>query len=500
MDSTCLSTEGVRIQMKTLTLIPPSKHSKNVARDLVYGCWCKGKRIAGIQFPPVSQLLVTTVLKEAGHDAVLLDGAGLQLSLDEIKETIVREQYDVCVMLTSTMTIVEDAEILNELKQAYPPLKTIVTGSQPTFMPQATLSRRGIDFIVMREQELVLENLVNALGQGGDAYKRVHGIGYKDEAGNTVINPPEEMIKDLDDLPIADRTMLPSNIEYFNPIVKRMPFTTMFTTRGCTAKCTYCTSPFFYGQKVRFRSADKVVEEMEYCQNLGYKEIFFRDELFTASKKRVLEICRKIKEKNLDLTWICSSRVNNVDDEMLDAMKGAGCHLIRFGVESGVQEILDNVRKDITIEETRNAFELCHKYKIDTHAHCMIGSPGETRETIEQTIGFIIDIDPTIITFGITTPYPGTPLFDEVAKVHPDIGDGSQMDISRLHTDTFFNQFFTELTNEELSKDIRRIYRRFYFRPRYIWNWIRRIDSWDEFKRVTMAGANVVDFAMSWSE
>lgn len=486
--------------MKTLTLIPPSKHSKNVARDLVYGCWCKGKRIAGIQFPPISQLLVTTVLKEAGHEAHILDAAALRMSMEEIKEKIRQEKYDLIQMLTSTMTVVEDAEILHELKQVRPELKTVVTGSQPTFMPQATLSRKGIDFIAMREQEAICRDLANALDRGGDEYKKVLGIGYKDENGNLVINPPAPMIKDLDELPFADRTMLSQNVDYFNPIVKRMPFTTMFTTRGCTAKCTYCTSPFFYGEKVRFRSAEKVVAEMEYCQNLGYREIFFRDELFTASKKRVLEICQGIKDRKLDLTWICSSRVNNVDDEILAAMKEAGCHLIRFGVESGVQEILDNVHKDITVEETRHALELCHRYKIDTHAHCIIGSPGETRETIEQTLRFILEIDPTIITFGITTPYPGTPLFNEVAKVHPEIGDGSQMDISRLHTDTFFNQFFTELSNDEMSKEIRRIYRRFYLRPSYVWKWLKRIDSMEEFKRVTMAGANVLDFSFSWSE
>ena len=139
----------------------------------------------------------------------------------------------------------------------------------------------------------------------------------------------------------------------------------------------------------------------------------------------------------------------------------------------------------------------CHEFNIDTHAHCMFGSPGETRDTVEQSIRFIKEIDPTIITFGITTPYPGTPLFEEVAAVHPEIGDGSQMDIGRLHTDSFFNQFFTDLSNDELSQDIRRVYREFYFRPGYIWSWIKRIDSWAEFKQVAMAGANVLDFALS---
>ncbi|MGC9330232.1 MAG: cobalamin-dependent protein, partial [Candidatus Hinthialibacter sp.] len=175
--------------MKTLTLIPPSKHSKNVARDLVYGCWCKGKRIAGIQFPPISQLLVTTVLKEAGHDAHLLDAAAMRMTLDDLKQKIVQEKFDIIQMLTSTMTVVEDADILYELKQARPELKTMVTGSQPTFMPQATLARKGIDFIIMREQEAICRDLVNALAQGGEEYKQVLGIGYKNENGEPVINP-----------------------------------------------------------------------------------------------------------------------------------------------------------------------------------------------------------------------------------------------------------------------------------------------------------------------
>ncbi len=480
--------------MKTLTLIPPSKHSKNVARDLVYGCWCKGKRIAGIQFPPVSQLLVTCVVKQDGHEADLLDAAAMQMSVDDLVEHVRSREYDVVMLLTSTMTIREDAEILRACKSALPELKTMVWGSQPTFMPQASLSIPGIDVIVQREAEAVVQDFVNRFAQGGDAWKETLGIGYKDN-GEIVLNEPMPFIKDLDTLPIPDRRLLPTDIHYFNPVIKRMPFTTMFTTRGCTARCTYCASPPFYGNKVRFRSAEKVLQEMEECQDLGYKEIFFRDELFTASKRRVKEICEGILEKNLDLTWICSSRVNNVDADMLALMKRSGCHMIRFGVESGVQQILDNVRKNITVDQTRTAFRLCHEVGIDTHAHCMIGCPGETQATIDQSLEFVKEIDPTVITFGITTPYPGTPLFDEVKATHPEIGDGTDLDLSKLHTDAFFNQFFTDLSNEELSDNIRRIYRSFYFRPSYLFKWVKRIRSVDELKRVMLAGTNVFDFA-----
>jgi radical SAM superfamily enzyme YgiQ (UPF0313 family) len=125
----------------------------------------------------------------------------------------------------------------------------------------------------------------------------------------------------------------------------------------------------------------------------------------------------------------------------------------------------------------------------------MIGSPGETQDTIDRSLAFVKEIDPTIITFGITTPYPGTALFEQVQAEHPEIGDGTDLDLTRLHTDAFFNQFFTELSNEELSRNIRRIYREFYFRPRYLLKWLKRIRSTDELKRVILAGMNVFDFA-----
>ena len=485
--------------MKTLTLIPPSKYSKNVARDLVYGCWCKGKRIAGIQFPPISQLIVTCVIKEDGHEADLLDAAAERMTVQDIQDHIRAGGYNLVIVLTSTMTIREDAEVLRACKAVAPELKTAVWGSQPTFMQQASLAIPGIDIIVRREAEVVLKELVNRLDRGGDSWKEALGIGYKED-GEAVLNEFMPYIKDLDSLPIPDRRMLPKDIHYFNPVVKRMPFTTMFTTRGCTARCTYCASPPFYGQKVRSHSAARVVEEMTQCQELGYREIFFRDELFTAFKKRVVEICEGVLSRGLDLTWICSSRVNNVDGEILRLMKRAGCHMIRFGVESGVQQILDNIRKDITVEQTRHTFRLCHEIGIDTHAHCMIGSPGETQETIDRSLRFVKEIDPTVITFGITTPYPGTALFKEVEAMHPEIGDGTAMDVSKLHTNAFFNQFFTELSNEELSRNIRRIYRSFYFRPSYLMKWITRIRSLDELKRVILAGTNVFDFAFRKGE
>lgn len=483
--------------MKAVVLIPPSKHAKNVARDLVYGCWCKGKRIAGIQFPPVSQLIVVTTLIKYGHDCDLLDAAALGLTLEETINKA--KEYKYLIMLTSTMTVNEDAEIANKIKDANPDLISIFYGAHPTFMPQQTLTKQGIDIIVQREPEFIIRDLLTELKKGGDSYKKVSGIGYINNS-QPVINNPYPFIQNLDDLPVPDRSLLVQDIDYFNPIVKRMPFTTMFTSRGCPGRCTYCTSPPFYGTTYRARSAESVLDELKTISAQGYKEIFFRDEMFTTDKERVKQVCEGIISSNLDLTWIASTRVGVLDEETMKLMKQAGCHMLRFGVESGVQDILNTVKKGIKIDQTIEDFKLTHKFKLDTHAHCMLGMPGETEDTIKQTLKFVKMIDPTIVTFGICTPYPGTKLFEQVLEKYPEVGDGSDCDLEKLHTNSFYNEVYTDLTNEQLNMWIKKIYRSFYFRPLYLLKWLHRINSIGEFKRVSLAAAQVIDFAFLGKE
>lgn len=483
--------------MKAVVIIPPSKHAKNVARDLVYGCWCKGKRIAGIQFPPVSQLILVTTLIKYGHDCDLLDAAALGLSYEETIERA--KNYNYIIMLTSTMTINEDTQIVNSIKEHNPQIISIFYGAHPTFMPQYTLAKQGVDFIIQREPEFIIRDLLTSLKKEDGSYQSIKGIGYKAD-NETVINDYYPFIDNLDDLPIPDRSLLVQDIDYFNPIVKRMPFTTMFTSRGCPGRCTYCTSPPFYGTTYRARSSQSVLEELITITNQGYKEVFFRDEMFTTDKDRVKQVCEGIISNKLNLTWIASTRVGALDEETMKLMKQSGCHMLRFGVESGVQDILNTVKKGIKLEQTIEDFKLTHKYKLDTHAHCMLGMPGETEETIKQTLKFVKMIDPTIVTFGICTPYPGTKLFEQVIAKYPEVGDGSDCDLEKLHTNSFYNEVYTDLTNEQLNKWIKKIYRSFYFRPIYLLKWLNRINSISEFKRVSLAAAQVVDFAFLGKE
>jgi radical SAM superfamily enzyme YgiQ (UPF0313 family) len=478
--------------MKVMVLVPPSKFSKNVARDLIYGCWCRGKRIAGTQFPPISQLMVATILKQDGNNTILYDAPALGKGIEDIRDEV-SKGYNAVVALTSTMTINEDSQVFKELKLVNPNLKVIVYGAHPTFMPKQTLSRKSIDVAVQREPEFIIRDLIRAFEKKDGSFKRIKGIAFRED-GNILINEPFPFIENLDILPIPDRAILPIGSDYFNPIVKRVPFTTMFTSRGCLGRCVFCSSPSFYGRVFRFQSAQRVVKEMEEIQCLGYKEVFFRDEIFTASKKRVMDICEKILERKIELSWICSARIGTVDLETMKLMKEAGCHMIRFGVESGVQRILNNIKKDITVEQIRTTFEWIHRAGLDTHAHLMIGMPGETGESIQKSIEFAREIDPTIITVGICTPFPGTELFEEIAEIYPEIGDGSGCDLGKLHTKAFYNQVFTNMKEADLPKYIRHFYRSFYLRPSYVIKWFKRIKSLDELRRIILAATQVFDF------
>ncbi|MCK4647968.1 radical SAM protein [bacterium] len=479
--------------MKILILNPPSKVTRNVVRDLPYGCWCKGKRIGGTKFPPTSLLYVATVLRENGHRVRLLDAGGEKKPIWEVKKEI--GDYRVVIISTSTMTFNEDTQVLAELKEENNRLTTIVFGSHPTFMPRYSLAKHAVDIIVQREPEYIIRDLVAALEKKDDSWKRIRGIGFR-ENGKVIINPPYPFIENLDELPFPDRGMLPKDIDYFNPVVKRLPYTTAMSSRGCPVECIFCISPFFYGKKVRYRSWKNVIAELELIQNQGYREVFFRDETFTFNKERNIRICQEIIKRKIDLTWVCNARVGTVDKEMMKLMKKAGCHMIKFGVESGVQEILNNLKKGIRVEMTRKTFKWAHEVGMETHAHVMLGSPGESKETIEETIKFVKEIAPTTATFGICTPYPGTELFSRVVQRYPEIEDGSACDLRRLHTKGFFNETFTYLTKEELEKSIIRAYRKFYFHPSYLFRSLKRIESKDELKRLILAGTNIFIFSL----
>ncbi|MBI4437320.1 MAG: radical SAM protein [Candidatus Omnitrophica bacterium] len=462
-------------------------------RDVLYGCWCKGKRIGGGTVPPYFLLSVATVLKKEGYDVTLVDAQAEGLHPRHFKGKM--EGYDLVVANAATMTFNEDAETLRQFKLENPRLKTILFGSHGTFMPRYALTKEGVDIIVINEPEGILRELVRALDAGNGVWKDVRGIGYK-ENGETVLTPQADFIDNLDEYPMVDVSLLPEDVAYFNPLVVRYPYITAVTTRGCPSKCTFCTAPFFHGPNFRYQSAKRMLDEVECFLSNGYREVYYRDEIWTVHKKRNIEFCKGVIERGYKFPWICNAKVGLVDKEQMEWMKKAGCSVMKFGVESGNQHVLDRVKKGFRLEQTVQTFKWAHEAGIDTHAHIMLGMPDDTEETIERTMDFTLEIDPTTATFGICTPYPGTPLFAEVTEKYPEIKDGSQSDLTVLHTEGLFNELYTSVKKEDLAKYIRQAYRRFYLRLYYFKKRLTGIRSWTDVQKLAIAGTKVFDFSI----
>jgi radical SAM superfamily enzyme YgiQ (UPF0313 family) len=477
--------------MKILGLNPPSKYSRNVARDLLWGCWCKGRRIAGVQFPPLPLIYVGTVLKAKGHEVDVIDAQGAGIPISVIEEKIVN--YDIVLIISATMSFDEDANILACLKKKNPRLITIVFGSHSTYLPEEALKRESVDIIVRKEAEFIIRDIVKNLSEGNDKWKGVLGIGYRED-GKPVINPDYPYIKNLDELPIPDRSFLHKNLDYYNPIVKRTPWTTALSSRGCPSSCTFCTSPSYYGPVYRGRSPQNVVEELLYLKDLGFREVFYRDELFTVNQKRVMQICNRIITEKVDINWICSVKASTTSYDMLKAMKEAGCRIIRVGVESGVQDILDSIKKNVKLEQVINTFQWANELKLETHAHLMLGLPGETEETIKQTFNFIKKIKPSTVTYGMMTPYPGSKIYNDVLAMDPSYGDGTHINAESIHTNASFSKAFTSVPPEKLEKYVKKGYQKYYMRPQYIFGRLLKIRDLDELRRLMIAGSQVFAF------
>jgi len=199
--------------------------------------------------------------------------------------------------------------------------------------------------------------------------------------------------------------------------------------------------------------------------------------------------------EHFDLSWIANGRVDGVDRETLSLLKRAGCHMLKFGVESGSDTLLKNYQKGITIEQTRTAFRAARNAGLDTHAHIVFGGPGETLETIDDTIAFAKELAPFSASFGILTPYPGTQLFDEVARKFPEILDGTDSTMENLHVQGFYSKSICGLSGPFLLRKIKEAYRRFYFRPSYCLQRLKGIETFEELMILTIAGLNIFSFA-----
>ncbi len=357
------------------------------------------------RFPPLGLGYIASYLEKYGISVNLLDCTFLtkEDALKQIKsiKSEIIGFYSMFSMKNKTLWLA---------RYVRPSCKLLVAGGPlPTVYPEEFL--KDFDVVVLGEGEQTMLELVKTI-ESGDNLSNIDGIAFKNSE-RTIFTPKREFIKDLDSIPFPARNLF-NNAEY-KKYYSKFGYTTtpLITSRGCPFRCDFCSQPIF-GNSLRFRSAKNIVSELEEIKNLGYDRIWVADDCFTLNPERLAKICDQIINKNLKISWECLSRVDTINQNLVRKMKKAGCIRVFFGIESGNNEILKKMNKQITIEEAKKAVKEAKKGGLEVGAFFILGYPGETNDTILDTVNFAFSLPLDYCSFTFPYPIPGTSLYEKV--------------------------------------------------------------------------------------
>jgi hopanoid biosynthesis associated radical SAM protein HpnJ len=395
----------------------------------------------------------------------LLDAPSHHVSGEQTIE--IAKQYEFLVLFTSTPGFPGDILLANAIKAANPKIKIAFVGPHVTVLPEKSLRDcPAIDFICRKEFDYAVTDFAK-----GKPLEEIAGASFL-KNGKIVHNPDAPQLGNLDDLPhVTEVYKRDLDITNYNVPFLLHPYVSLYTTRGCPAQCTFCLWPqTLSGHPWRKRSTDDVAREMANAKKLwpNVKEFFFDDDTFNIQAARTIELCAKLKP--LGLTWSCTSRVTT-DYETLKAMKEAGCRLLIVGYESGDQQILKNIKKGATIERARDFTRDCHKLGLVIHGDFIMGLPGETHETINNTIKFAKELDVETIQVSVAHAYPGTELYDYAVSNGFMVGDNKMVDegghqLAQIQ--------YPGLPADDIMSAVHRFYDEYYFRPKAVFRILRK--------------------------
>lgn len=407
--------------------------------------------------PPMGLAYIASVLQKNNHSVKLID---LQLTDNPIEEakSILKKENPRFVGITCTTPVFSEiCELADLVKSVNKNIKVIIGGPHPSALPSDVLKNQSIDFVVTGEGEETILELVK-----GYDLNKIRGLAYKRDK-KVVINPPRLITKNLDKLPFPAYNQLDLSKygEHHRPRV-----VSIIGSRGCPYNCIFCANNVVH-KKVRVRSPRNVVNEMKFLHDTyGVKDFAFFDEVFTIYKDRCVKICDEILKQGLNVNWYCASRVDSVSKELLVVMKKAGCRAIDYGIESGNQEILNIIKKNITLSQIEKAVNLTREAGLQPNGLFMIGHPYETEDMIMETINFAKKLPFEYATFNITLPLPGTELW----------GWAQEKKGLRLLTQDWekFKAYgdpvieLPKVSSKRLSQLQKKAYRAFYLRPNYM--------------------------------
>ncbi len=442
--------------------------------------------------PPLGLLYIAGYLeKYAKHNITVIDSQVEKLDYSSLESRVRSIRPDIVGITAMTMTMIDVIKTVDIVKSLDSNIKVILGGPHVHLFPEETIDLKGVDYLVLGEGEVTFKELLDSVNDKS-RLRDIPGLVFKDNGKiiNTGVRP---LIKNIDEVPFPARHMV-SYKKYTSLLSKGNIVTTIFTSRGCPYKCTFCDRPHL-GKMFRARSPENVVQELEECVKMGIDNFLFYDDTFSVNKKRVIDICKEIIKRKLNIDWDIRTRVDNVNEEMLRLMKKAGCNGIHYGIETGSEKILKVLDKGITIEQANRIFELTRKYRIPTLAYFMIGNPTETIDDINTTFKVMKMLKPDYVHLTILTPFPGTKIYFDGLKSGI-IKKDYWREFAKNPSPDFVPPHWDEIFNKNELKDLLiKGYKGFYMRPSYVFKKILDLKSFNEFKKKAVAGFKV--FAMN---
>lgn len=424
------------------------------------------KNALGFIAPPINLMYLASSLEKESYSVKIVDDDLLQKGYEHVSEMAEKLNPQVVAVTATTSTINSALKYLEMVKNILPNSLRVIGGPHTTFMPFETLKdSQFLDVVVRGEGEETMIDIAVQSSQSIPDLKDVRGIVFRDpNTGSLKFTPDRPLIKDLDSLPFPARHLVP----FKSYGVSKEQTGGIITSRGCVYSCNYCSSSLIMGKKFRWRSPDNVVDEIEeLIDNYQIRDIGFMDDTFMLNKRRANDIANEIKARGMDLSFVASSRVDRVDLELLKNLKNSGMQTIYYGVESGSQRILDIMKKGITLKNAENAVKIAKDAGLEVLTSFILGYPGETKDDMNKTIDFSTKLDSDYCQYSILTPFPGTPIYNELREKNL-IDDDDWDEYTVLKPVLKYDEM--GLNKKMVERKLAMAYLKYYARPKYLMN------------------------------